>query len=156
MRKLGVFLLRGLIVIVILGVVLAAAGGYYLRSYLPNTVAPKSFPQVDGEIQLESLDGTVDVYRDRMGIPHIYASTAHDLFFAQGYVHAQDRLAGRRDPIDVLHVGCSEQRAHVGIAKRDGDIVLDPSRSGARSRSDGGQTHCFRCLLCKAVFSKLI
>ena len=92
MNKLGVFLLRGFIVIVILGVVLASAGAYYFRSYLPNTVAPKSFPQVDGEIQLEGLDGTVDIYRDRMGIPHIYATTSHDLFFAQGYVHAQDRF----------------------------------------------------------------
>ena len=27
-----------------------------------------------------------------MGIPHIYATTSHDLFFAQGYVHAQDRF----------------------------------------------------------------
>ncbi|MFN3307891.1 MAG: penicillin acylase family protein, partial [Anaerolineales bacterium] len=32
------------------------------------------------------------VHRDRMGIPHIYAATLHDLFFAQGYVHAQDRF----------------------------------------------------------------
>jgi penicillin amidase len=27
-----------------------------------------------------------------MGIPHIYASSLHDLFMAQGYVHAQDRF----------------------------------------------------------------
>lgn len=92
MRSVGVFLQRGLIVIVVLGVVLGAVGTYYFRSYLPNTVAPKSFPQVDGEIKLEGLNGPVDIYRDKMGIPHIYASTSHDLFFAQGYVHAQDRF----------------------------------------------------------------
>jgi len=51
-----------------------------------------SFPQTDGEIQVAGLDGQVDVYRDENGIPHIYASTEHDLFFAQGYVHAQDRF----------------------------------------------------------------
>ncbi|HRN50627.1 MAG TPA: penicillin acylase family protein [Anaerolineales bacterium] len=51
-----------------------------------------SFPQTDGEIQISGLDGPVDVYRDEYGIPHIYASTEHDLFFAQGYVHAQDRF----------------------------------------------------------------
>ena len=38
------------------------------------------------------LDGTVDIYRDSMGVPHIYAATPHDLFFAQGFVHAQDRF----------------------------------------------------------------
>jgi penicillin amidase len=69
-----------------------SSGTYYFKSYLPNTVAPKSFPQVDGEIKLEGLNGPVEVYRDQMGIPHIYASTSHDLFFAQGYVHAQDRF----------------------------------------------------------------
>ncbi len=92
MRKLGVFLTRGLIVLVVLGLILTAAGAYYFKSYLPNNVAPKSFPQTDGEIQLEGLNASVDIYRDKMGIPHIYASSPHDLFFAQGYVHAQDRF----------------------------------------------------------------
>ncbi|HET9908082.1 MAG TPA: penicillin acylase family protein, partial [Anaerolineales bacterium] len=79
----------GLLIIVLLA---GTGGAYYFKSYLPNTVAPKSFPQVDGEIQLEGLDGAVDIYRDNMGIPHIYATTTHDLFFAQGFVHAQDRF----------------------------------------------------------------
>lgn len=52
----------------------------------------RSFPKVSGDVQLEGLDGPVDIYRDEFGIPHIYASTSHDLFFAQGYVHAQDRF----------------------------------------------------------------
>jgi len=34
----------------------------------------------------------VEVIRDRWGIPHIYAQHTEDLFFAQGYVMAQDRL----------------------------------------------------------------
>ncbi len=78
--------------ILILFILLGAGGGYYFKSYLPNTVAPKSFPQVDGDIQLDGLDAAVDIYRDDMGVPHIYATTAHDLFFAQGFVHAQDRF----------------------------------------------------------------
>ena len=74
-------------------ILLAGLGGtFYFKSYLPNTVAPKSFPQIDGEIQLAELDGPVDIYRDQMGIPHIYATTQHDLFLAQGYVHAQERF----------------------------------------------------------------
>ncbi len=76
----------------ILVILLGAGGGFYFKSYLPNTVAPKSFPQIEGQIQLDGLDGSVDIYRDEMGIPHIYASTSHDLFFTQGYVHAQDRF----------------------------------------------------------------
>ena len=46
----------------------------------------------DGAVALEGLDGSVDIYRDSYGIPHIYAETSADLFFAQGYVEAQDRF----------------------------------------------------------------
>jgi penicillin amidase len=76
----------------IIAIIAGAGGAFYLKSYLPDTVAPRSFPQIDGEIKLDGLDGAVDIYRDRMGIPHIYASSQHDLFFAQGYVHAQERF----------------------------------------------------------------
>jgi len=48
--------------------------------------------RVDGTIRLTGLDSAVEVRRDGWGVPHIYARTAHDLFFAQGYVAAQDRL----------------------------------------------------------------
>ena len=92
MKKVGRFLMRGLIAVVILALVLGAGGAFYFKSYLPNTVAKQSFPQIDGEIQVTGLEEPVDVYRDSMGIPHIYAASAHDLFFAQGYIHAQDRF----------------------------------------------------------------
>jgi penicillin amidase len=48
--------------------------------------------QLDGELRVAGLDSAVEVRRDRWGIPHIYAKTQHDLFFAQGLVAAQDRL----------------------------------------------------------------
>lgn len=92
MSKAKAFLKRGGIVLLILVLLLGGGGGFYFKGYLPNTVASKSFPQIDGQIQLEGLDAPVDVFRDQMGIPHIYATTQHDLFFAQGYVHAQDRF----------------------------------------------------------------
>ncbi len=38
------------------------------------------------------LAAPVTVIRDRFGVPHIHAENDHDLYFAQGYVHAQDRL----------------------------------------------------------------
>jgi acyl-homoserine lactone acylase PvdQ len=52
----------------------------------------KPMPDNSGTLSLTGLDGTVTVSRDRYGIPSIVAGTAEDLFFAQGYVHAQDRF----------------------------------------------------------------
>jgi penicillin amidase len=52
----------------------------------------RSFPQASGTIQIPGLQAEVTVKRDAVGIPQIYASNAHDLFLAQGYVHAQDRF----------------------------------------------------------------
>jgi penicillin G amidase len=92
MNKFTRGLIRVSIALVAIAVVAGASGAYYLNSYIPKTVAPKSFPQVDGELHIPGLEGPVDVYRDEMGIPHIYAVSTHDLFFAQGYVHAQDRF----------------------------------------------------------------
>ena len=46
----------------------------------------------DGETSLPGLREPVEILRDRWGIAHIYAKNADDLFFAQGFVAAQDRL----------------------------------------------------------------
>jgi penicillin amidase len=54
--------------------------------------AVKRLAQIDGELRVPGLDRAVEVRRDRWGVPHIYARTQHDLFFAQGFVAAQDRL----------------------------------------------------------------
>lgn len=71
------------IIILLLALLLAGTGYVTVR---------RSFPQLSGEIQIAGLDAPVDIYRDSFGVPHIYAETEHDLFFAQGYVHAQDRF----------------------------------------------------------------
>ncbi len=52
----------------------------------------KPYPQTEGEIVLPGLQDEVQIYRDKWGVPHIYAQNQEDLFFAQGYVHAQDRF----------------------------------------------------------------
>lgn len=70
--------------VVVLLVIAGAGGGYWFVT--------KSFPQVSGSIRVPGLKAQVEVIRDPMGIPHIYASNVDDLFFAQGYVQAQDRL----------------------------------------------------------------
>ena len=82
-RKIGRIVL--IVVSVLVIVCLALAGFGYFTSR-------RSFPKVNGEIQLPGLDAQVEVYRDSWGVPQIYAQTRHDLFFAQGYVHAQDRF----------------------------------------------------------------
>ena len=55
-------------------------------------LARQSLAQIDGTLKLAGLRQPVDVIRDQWGVPHIYAQNTEDLFFAQGYVMAQDRL----------------------------------------------------------------
>lgn len=55
-------------------------------------LAASRLPQIDGTIDVPGLRGDVEVIRDPWGVPHIYASNQDDLFFAQGFVQAQDRL----------------------------------------------------------------
>ncbi len=56
------------------------------------TRAKSVLAQLDGEVKLPGLSQSVEVLRDRWGVPHIYAQNQRDLFFAQGVVAAQDRL----------------------------------------------------------------
>jgi penicillin G amidase len=55
-------------------------------------LAKARLAQIDGEIKVTGLKAPVTVVRDTWGVPHISAQSADDLFFAQGYVMAQDRL----------------------------------------------------------------
>ena len=48
--------------------------------------------RISGELDVPGLRESVEVIRDEWGIPHIYAQNDDDLFLAQGYVMAQDRL----------------------------------------------------------------
>ncbi len=52
----------------------------------------KGYPKYTGEYESLPVNAPVEILRDRYGIPHIYAADRHDLFVAQGFVHAQDRL----------------------------------------------------------------
>jgi len=51
-----------------------------------------SFPQTRGTLTVKGLTEPVEVLRDRLGVPHIRARNMHDLYFAQGFVTAQDRF----------------------------------------------------------------
>ena len=52
----------------------------------------RPLPQTEGTLRVAGLSGAVRVTRDRWGVPHLSASTRPDLWFGQGFVHAQDRL----------------------------------------------------------------
>src|SRR5579859_1225937 len=54
--------------------------------------AKASLAVIRGTLNAPGLQQTVRVQRDRWGVAHIYAQNEHDLFFAQGFVVAQDRL----------------------------------------------------------------
>ena len=56
------------------------------------TMARESLAKISGELAVAGLTAPVEVIRDTWGVPHIYAQNQDDLFFAQGYVMAQDRL----------------------------------------------------------------
>ena len=65
------------------------------RAALPaslDALAKRSLAPLDGELRVPGLKEPVQIIRDRQGIPHIYANNDDDMFFAQGYVMAQDRL----------------------------------------------------------------
>jgi penicillin amidase len=64
--------------------ILVLVAGFFFMQHLK--------PDYDGEMDLPGLKGTVSVYYDDYGIPHIYADNESDAFRALGYVHAQDRL----------------------------------------------------------------
>ena len=55
-------------------------------------MAHSALPQLDGQVQVAGLSSPVTVTRDQHGVPTIEAASLDDLFFAQGYVTAQDRL----------------------------------------------------------------
>jgi len=52
----------------------------------------RALPQTNGRLVVAGLDSAVTIIRDDAGIARILADTPHDLFLAQGYVHAQDRM----------------------------------------------------------------
>ena len=108
-KRILYFLLGLLVLLGILALVI-----FYL---LPRS----SFPKTEGEVRLVGLTGPVDVYRDENGIPHIYASSSHDLFFAQGYVHAQDRFW----QMDFWrHIGAGRLSELFGSATIETDMFL--------------------------------
>jgi len=121
MKKLRSILIKVVIAVIVLVLVLGGVIGFVFQFYLPVTVASQSFPQTNGELSVKGLDQPVDIYRDALGIPNIYAVTLHDLFFAQGYVHAQERFW----QMDFWrHIGSGRLSEMFGESQLDTDAFL--------------------------------
>lgn len=77
-------------------VIVGFISGILILSYLVvlglNIFIARSLPKIDGDIKLSGLESAVTIIRDEFGVPHIQAESEHDLFLAQGYIQAQDRL----------------------------------------------------------------
>ncbi|HWF46591.1 MAG TPA: penicillin acylase family protein [Bryobacteraceae bacterium] len=84
-RRTSIFRIVGWLLLAVL--VLLAAAAFY--AYY---VVHSALPQLDGQVAISGLGAPVTVTRDTHGVPTIEAASMNDLFFAQGYVTAQDRL----------------------------------------------------------------
>jgi penicillin amidase len=70
--------------------ILLVAGGIALYVWIQIN---RPLPTINGSAKLPGLTANVTVTRDANGVPHIVANDLQDLYMAQGYVHAQDRLS---------------------------------------------------------------
>jgi len=80
----------------------------------------RRLPQINGEITLPGLSAPIEILRDRWGVPHIYAQTKEDVFFAQGFVHAQDRL---------FQMELNRRTGQGRLAELFGSLAIDTDRS---------------------------
>jgi penicillin amidase len=89
-----------------------------LRSGL-TILGRRRLPLIDGELRLAGLSGPVEVTRDRWGVAHIDAGSPRDAYFAQGVVHAQDRL---------WQMELNRRTASGTLSELFGEIALDTDR----------------------------
>jgi penicillin amidase len=77
---------------IVVGLVIVVIGGLVVGVGAIAWITGRALPQTDGELAVAGLHAPVTVARDVHGIAHITALDPHDLFLAQGYVHAQERM----------------------------------------------------------------
>ncbi|MCH7706364.1 MAG: penicillin acylase family protein [Chloroflexi bacterium] len=77
--------------------------------------ARRRLPSLDGKLTVKGLDGPVRVVWDRHGVPHARVSSTHDMWFAQGFIHAQDRLWGMERTRRFFHGTLSEVVGEGGL-----------------------------------------
>jgi penicillin amidase len=90
-------------------------------------------PEFTGTLALRGMAHPVEICRDRLGIPHIQAHSVHDAFFAQGFVHAQDRLW----QMDYdRHRAYGRVAEYLGASALRHDLLLRRLRLAASARAD--------------------
>jgi penicillin G amidase len=95
--------------------------------------ARAALPQTSGTLRVRGLAKPVTVLRDPWGVPHIYAQSQDDLFFAQGFVAAQDRLfqmevwrrTGEGRLAEVLGKGAVERDIFARLLRYRGDMKAE-------------------------------
>jgi len=111
----------------------------------------RPLPQTTGSETVPGLDQPVQVIRDRWAVPHLYAQSRWDLFFAQGYVHAQDRLWQMEFSRRLGHGRLAEIVGEAGFeadhlartagftraARQDVPLLDDDARSALQAYADG-------------------
>lgn len=103
----------GLVLLVLLGAAVLLLLG------LVWFIFQRPLAKVKGEIKVRGLAQAVEVVRDRWGVAHLYAETEQDALFAQGYVHAQDRL---------FQMEVTRRLAQGRMAEQLGPLALEPDR----------------------------
>lgn len=106
------------------------------RATAQNDLAARArsvLAQTSGSIKLKGLQQPVKVLRDEWGVAHIYAETQDDLFFAQGFVAAQDRLwqmdlwrrQGEGKLAEILGPGAVERDRFARLVRYRGDLKVE-------------------------------
>ncbi len=98
--------------------------------------------QISGQLGVTGLRQPVTVLRDKWGIPHIYAENTEDLFFAQGFVAAQDRLyqidiwrrTGRGELAEVFGEGYLERDRMARLMRYRGNMDAEWQSYGPDAR----------------------
>ncbi len=76
----------------IIGTLIIIVPSLILLGFLLNMLSGKSFYSNSGSVTVRGITSQVKIYSDDYGVPHIIASNNEDMYFALGYMHAQDRL----------------------------------------------------------------
>ncbi|MDV2582325.1 penicillin acylase family protein [Alkalibacillus haloalkaliphilus] len=120
------FVKWSLIVLLILTIAVVGVLFYvnaYIDRSLPQTegaIAVASYTEeVSEELSFEGVTNDVSIIRDEQGVPHIEAETDEDLFFAQGFATAQDRL---------FQMEMSRRQASGELSEVVGDMAVDTDK----------------------------
>lgn len=113
-----------------------SASAAHTKGYAPSDLANQAravLAQTSGRIELAGLTKPVEVIRDSWGVAHIYAQTQDDLFFAQGFVAAQDRLwqmeiwrrTGAGELAEILGPSAIERDKFARLMRYRGDMETE-------------------------------